>query len=282
MSALGKGFTRHHYRVFALKKTPYGSESPLHRHCIVLTRPAHLSRSLAEPLQAAGASILYFPTLAIAPIIPAPSASHILTNIERYDGILLTSQNAVEYFFKQVPRSLCNQWQQTKVHPRLLCVGQATARALDTYGLSASHVATQATAENLLQELLQEGVQGKYFLFPSSIEARQHLPRGLRKNGATVEVWPLYRPVCANTDPQPLIKKLNRREVDLIVVASPSTVRFLFMLIEPNLLKAPEIQWAAIGPTTAQSLLEQGISSPLIAKPPGIPGLVKTLLDHFT
>ena len=231
------------------------------------------SEELAKPLEASGLPTFCFPVLAIAPVPPSPGPEKIIQQLDQYDGILLTSQNAVRYFFLHV---------KANVYPPFFCVGNKTAAALKAYGHAPTWTARQATALQLLQDLLQDNTAGKNYLFPCSEEARTELSNGLERAGAQVQRWPLYRPACAHTEPSQLLEKVERQQVALVVAASPSAVRFLFQQFGSVLFQNPEVKWAAIGPTTARSLVEHGINQPLVAVPPGVEGLVSVILDHFT
>lgn len=260
-------------------------QPPLLGRGIVITRPIHEAESLAEPLRRAGATIIYAPTLTLAAVSPDPQQRAIIhQHLFHYDGILFTSKNAVDFWMQEVGHLWQSQYPHCSSPPHVYALGQATAQKLQEYGIHVDVIPPQAQAEVLLQCLLQEGVQGKHFLFPCSREAREELPTGLQQAGAQVTVWPLYRPVPVTIPSEPLLRALQAGEIAVITVASPSAVHSLLGAC-PILAQEQDrfsVWWAAIGSTTANCLKEYSISRVLVADPPGVEGLVRTICLHFS
>lgn len=257
---------------------------PLLHRTIVVTRPAQQARSLVHALEQQGARVLCFPLLSIAPLPLKPNELAQRQELTSYNAILLTSRNAVVHGLARLPPESLSILRESDNAPTLWAVGKATAQALSSLHLEADRVAPRAHAASLLEQLQQDGVAGKRFLFPCSTEAHSTLPEGLAKAGAEVDRWEVYQPCPAPTDLAPLMEEVEQGRIDVITLASPSTAHILFQR-EPR-LREPEWQsrvaYATIGPTTQKAVLAAGISQVLVADPPGVPGLLSILQSWYS
>ncbi len=260
------------------------SPLPLLHRTIVVTRPAQQARSLLHALEQQGANVLCFPLLSIAPLPLRPEAIAQRQDLHSYDAILLTSRNAVDHGLARLSTESLSMLRDSDNSPTLWAVGEATAEALSSLQLKADRIAPRAHAASLLEQVKQDNVVGKRFLFPCSKKARSTLPAGLSKAGAQVDRWEVYQPCPASTDLAPLMEEIEQGRVDIVTLASPSTARILFDR-EPRLLE-PEWQsqvvYAALGPTTQKAVLAAGILNVLVADPPGVPGLLSTLQSWYS
>lgn len=260
------------------------NSSSLNGRTVVVTRAPSQASSWIQALEQQGATVQCFPLLQITPI-PFDAAK--LTKqlkLRRYEAILLTSQNAVHFGLEQSSEEGLTYLRESRDAPKLWAVGKATASALKDLNLNVDFIAPRAQATALLEQLLLAEVKGKTYLFPCSLEARTELPRGLEEAGATVDQWPVYQPSPANTDLDPLVEQIGAGQIDVVTLASPSTVRFLFEQ-QPCLLQSEwlhQVMYAAIGPTTEQALRERGVSNLVVADPPGLPGLLKAILLRYS
>jgi uroporphyrinogen III methyltransferase/synthase len=195
-----------------------------------------------------------------------------LRRLDLYDWVAFTSANAVRSVSERMTdlglgeRSLTSR--------KVASIGPATTRALRGCfpGLAVSVEAGTHDAESLLKELAA-GARGLRFLVPTSDRARDVLPDGLRRAGATVDVVTAYRTV-APAGLRERISESLRGGVDVVTFASPSAVEnFVAAAAE----WAPRIRAAVIGPVTADACRRAGIEVRVTAAPSTADGLATAM-----
>jgi uroporphyrinogen III methyltransferase/synthase len=142
---------------------------------------------------------------------------------------------------------------------RTAAVGNTTAEEAIEAGFLVEYVAKNHTGESLGRELAEK-LRGKRVLLPRSDRADDRLPSALRAAGAEVTEVIAYRTVAPKAvDPHTLLRVRNA-EVDAMIFASPSAFHNLQRWIPAAELAAlsQQVQFAAIGPTTARALREAG------------------------
>lgn len=131
-------------------------------------------------------------------------------------------------------------------------VGEATRRALEALGGRVELVAPQETSESLAEAFLALRPFG-FVGLPQGNLARPTLFRRLQEAGYTVRPVVVYE-----TRPRPWP---GLPAPDLLLVASPSAVWAL-----PEFI-GQQSHCLALGPTTAQALVERGFAHTTIAQP---------------
>jgi uroporphyrinogen-III synthase len=285
---------------------------PLLHQRILITRSRHQASDLVAQLEALGAIPILIPTIEIVPPETCTPLDNAISQLETYNWLLFTSANAVEVFAQRlshlhdiqsgrVPnlrdgfiidnvghrksdpysaRNAANPQRPQIRMPLIAVIGPATARAVQSIGLTVDLMPPQYTAESLAESLLPTA-SGKSFLFPRAAEARDHLPEALTSAGATVTIAEAYR---NRTPPESItaIKSLfaaPEHYPDAITFTSASTARNLFALLETaNLKLPPNITLASIGPITSQTLRDLGHPPNTEATEPTIPALIESLL----
>jgi uroporphyrinogen III methyltransferase/synthase len=115
-------------------------------------------------------------------------------------------------------------------------------------------------------------------MIPRAREARELLPELWRSQGAEVYVVPVYETVPDRTGAEALRERLERGEIDAITFTASSTVRNFIEVMPGVSLNGVTI--ACIGPITAETAREAGLSPAIVARDYTIPGLV-TALEHY-
>jgi uroporphyrinogen-III synthase len=126
-------------------------------------------------------------------------------------------------------------------------------------------------------------IGNRKILLPRSDRADDRLPTALREAGADVTEIVAYRTAAPNTlDPQ-ILKRIRDAEVDAIVFASPSAFRFLSKCIGTADLAelSNRVQFAAIGPTTARALRENGARVEIEANESSAAGLADSIAKFY-
>jgi uroporphyrinogen III methyltransferase/synthase len=113
--------------------------------------------------------------------------------------------------------------------------------------------------------------------------AREILPEQLRAAGADVRVVTMYHTVRPSLATDGLKDRFRRHEIDVVTFASSSTVRNFCELFENRgemmkLVTGSAV--ACIGPITARTAEEEGLTVTILAKANTIPALVTAIVDH--
>jgi uroporphyrinogen III methyltransferase/synthase len=115
--------------------------------------------------------------------------------------------------------------------------------------------------------------------------ARELLPEQLRAQGAEVDVVPVYRTVRPAVATDRLTERLRDRTIDAVTFTSSSTVQnFLALFASPSDARRllGDVVVACIGPITAATAREAGLSVHVTAVQNTVPALVEALVRHFS
>jgi uroporphyrinogen-III synthase len=247
---------------------------------IVITRAREQAGDLARALEALGAGVVVAPVIRIEPLTQLGPLRAALAGLSAYRWVVFTSQNAVEIVFDRLlawglgPRVFATT--------AVAAIGTATADALSQRGATPALVPDEFVGEALAEALAaQGGLAGSRVLIPSAQDAREALPAGLRAHGALVEAVPVYRTVPAATDLSYLAAELRDGRIDAVTFTSSSTVRCFVDLVGRVAATSGRFAAAVIGPVTAGTARELGLSDVLEAAPHTVPGLVDALVRRF-
>ncbi|MGC8718920.1 MAG: uroporphyrinogen-III C-methyltransferase [Thermodesulforhabdaceae bacterium] len=257
-------------------------KKPLFGKTIVVTRARAQASRLSEGLRELGAECIEFPTIAFEPPPSWDEADKAIDGLERYDWIVFTSANGVEAFFTRLwerGKDVRSLWKAS-----IAAIGPETAKAVEKKGIRVDLIPASYRAEDLAEAFPGETVLGKEILIPRALEAREVLPQILENRGAKVTVVPVYRTVMPSGDmAEKLARDIENGRIDCITFTSSSTVRNFLSLMKPvlspdSLLK---VVVACIGPVTAQTAEELGLSVQVVADSYTIDGLIDALVRYF-
>jgi uroporphyrinogen-III synthase len=237
------------------------AEKPLAGKRIVVTRAPEQARELILALQQRGAEVLLLPTVAFAPPEDWEQVDAQLRRLDWFDAILFLSKNAARYIFDRCAE-LGIRCEMLQSSGRLIgAVGPATAEAIAAKGLRVNYVSKGSTGAALVRELGSE-LAGKRVLLPRSDRGDDRVLSVLKDAGANVTEVIAYRTVAAEDSDPKILARIRGREVDAIAFASPSAFQNLTDVLAPGELASlsKHLQFAAIGPTTAQAIRNAGAS----------------------
>lgn len=257
-------------------------DKPLAGKRVVVTRTPEQSRELVRDLEAVGAEVLLLPTVGrTGPLDPEP-LNDALRRIEDFNAILFVSPTAVEETYKRA--SMLGKREVIRQLPgRLLAaVGPATARAAAGHGMVVDYVASDPSGESLVREL-GNSLAGRDVFLPRSDRGDKRLLQALQEVGAKVTEVVAYRTVAPEPLNPELIDRIRRTDVDVIVFASPSAFDNLGERIEPSELArlSTRINYAAIGPTTAEAMRNRGSRVDIVAAEPSSKGLTDAIVKYY-
>jgi uroporphyrinogen III methyltransferase/synthase len=240
-----------------------------------VTRRAGQASTLVEGLEALGASVITVPAIEIAPPDDTGPLDAALHDLEAFDGLILTSANAVT--------SVASRFEPLGLSPDRLSsvevsvVGAATAAEFGRRfpGLPAPRCpAGEFRAESLLAELLAGAVKDRRYLLPASDRARDVLGSGLEAAGARVERVVAYRTVIPPGLHESVAAAL-RSGFDLAVFASPSAVEGFATAAGQQ--GCAGLRSAVIGPVTEATARAAGFDVVAVASPSTVEGLLRVI-----
>jgi uroporphyrinogen-III synthase len=231
---------------------------PLSGKTILVTRAAGQSSQFRNLLTAQGAQVIDLPALEITPPSSWQPLDAAIAQLPTYDWLILTSANAVEYFWQRLA-TVGNPAQVATV--KVAVVGKKTAKVLASKGLHPDYIPPDFVADSLVASF-PEPVAGKRLLFPR-VESggRAVLVREMTAAGATVTEVAAYESGCPQVPDSTAIAALAAGEVDVITFASSKTVHHGCRLMAQGLGAAWQqrlapVAIAAIGPQTAAACRE--------------------------
>jgi uroporphyrinogen III methyltransferase/synthase len=252
---------------------------PLFGKRVLVTRAREQAYELSQLLLACGAEPIECPTIQVVPPEDWRELDTALAEVSRFDWLIFTSVNGVKPFMDRL--------QQQGVDARALagvkicCIGPRTARELTRYGIRADLVPSEFQAEGVIAAFSAQPIAKQRILIPRAAVAREILPEELRRLGAEVRVVTAYRTVLPATDRERFKDLFRRREVDLITFTSSSTVRnFAALFDSPEEMHklVSHLPVACIGPITAATAKEHGLTVTIMAAENTIPALVDALV----
>ena len=269
--------------VVALReKLQWFDTRPLCGKKIIVTRAAEQAGEFSSSLAARGATVLECPTIRLAEPESWQLLDLAIRDLPTYDWVVLTSGNAVRYFFRRMntlgtdARALANC--------RICAVGPKTADEIRSFGIKPDLIPADYTAEGVVQEFARLDIQNMRVLFPRADRARDVIPSELKRMGAHVDSPVAYRNIVPERLPPETLFALEKRSVDCITFTSSSTVQNLAaMLGEERMLDMLKgVVVASIGPITSKSCRDLGLKVDIEPASYTLAALTEALETHFS
>jgi len=249
---------------------------------LVITRAPEQAREMVNVLEALGAEVLLLPMVKFTTPEDSRGLDDALRKLSDFDAILFLSRNGVRYVFKRC-RELgmkCEAWQST--NSVIAVVGSGTAQAIAAEGLRVDYVAKGQTGEALVREL-GDRVAGKKVLLSRSDRGDERLSKALRAAGAELTEVIAYRTTTPETIETGLLARVRAAQVDAVIFASPSAFHTFADVVGANEVAnlSARVQFAAIGPTTANAIRGAGARVEIEATEPSASGLANSIATYY-
>ncbi|AFZ42558.1 Uroporphyrinogen-III synthase [Halothece sp. PCC 7418] len=230
----------------------------LNNKTILVTRAARQAPTFRTLLEQQGATVIEMAALEICPPSSWEALDQAIHNLSRFDWLILTSANGVNFFWERL--------KELNMNPDLLkslkiaVVGQKTARVLEKKGLEPTFIPPHFVADSLV-ETFPEALSGQKLLFPRvETGGREVLIEEFQQQNAEVIAVPAYQSRCPEKADRVAVQALRTGQVDVITFASSKTVQHFYELLIPTFgsgvnLKSilEEVIIASIGPQTSQA-----------------------------
>jgi len=257
------------------------ARSPLYGKRVLITRAEEQSQDLFQRLRDLDAVPVCAPLIRFAPVEESGPLDAALRNLDRFDWLFLTSQNALRFVLER-SRVLGVSLTQAASAIRVAAVAPVTAAAAEKAGLHVAYVANKHQGIGLAEELGPQ-LLGRRVLLPRSDHAGRQLPDALRKVGAEVEDVIAYRTLETQSGANNLRAMVRRGAIDAIVFYSPSAVQHFSDILggEQAEMAGDQMLFVAIGPVTAGALRESGVVRIVQAADTGTRAVVEALRQAF-
>ncbi len=257
-------------------------KKPLTGKTILITRAREQSADFATRLTALGAEVIEFPTIEIVPPASWKGIDDTIDRLGRYDWLIFTSANGVNFFWQRLTEK--GKALDLPSSLKICAIGPATARQLKERGAFVHYTPKEFIAESILKGFEKMAIHGKRILLARVKQARDVLPKGLRKMGAEVDVVEAYRTIKPRGGTRRLSKILTEDRVHVITFTSSSTVNhFVDLLKREDLKKVLKgVAIACIGPVTAKTARERGMKVTMQPDEYTIPSLTQAIVDYFS
>ncbi len=275
---LGRNLAERVMRRGALRFIPAPKQGaqPLAGRRIVVTRAADQAKYLTDRLWELGAEPVLVPVIRVVPLEGSDRAQAVISRLREYDWIVFTSANSVTNWWQLNASSI----QPVARNTRVAAVGPKTADVLDSKGVKAEVAPQEYTKERLVEAL--GDVDGLRILLPRGELAGPALARLLQEKGAIVDDVVIYTTLPVSPDREQ-IEQLAAG-IDAVLFTSSSTVRNFVAALEGSALTAEALEGvtiACIGPATARTAGELGLTVDVLPPHYTTEGLVEALVDHY-
>jgi uroporphyrinogen III methyltransferase/synthase len=251
---------------------------PLFGKRVVVTRAREQASELKRLLEDAGAQVLQFPTIQIAPPESYDSLDRIIDALTDYQWIIFTSTNGVKSFFERLHEH--GDDARALAGAMVAAVGDTTAADLRVRGINPDLVPDkfQSTALLPLLEADQKGIRTAVI---RAAEGGDELIEELRRRGGEVDLGIAYRTVAADSDIDELRRLISEGSVDAVTFTSASTVDHFFgrLTAEERSQVSKHAMLASIGPTTTEAIRRYGRGPDVEAKNATIQALLDAVVD---
>jgi uroporphyrinogen-III synthase len=229
---------------------------PLFEKTIVVTRAAGQSSQFSYSLQNFGAKVIEMPTIEIVAPSNWAELDRAIATLTEFDWLILTSTNAVDYFFER----LASQLQDVRglAAIKIAVVGEKTAQRLRQRGLQPDFIPPEFVADAMVVNF-PESVEGKKILFPRvETGGRDVLVRAFSDRGAIVTEVAAYQSICPKIPDAKAIAAIQDHSVHLITFASSKTVKHFCELLQKAIGDnwteyLNTLKFASIGPQTSKT-----------------------------
>ncbi len=183
--------------------------------------------------------------------------NQILQSAGKYDWIIFTSGNGIQFFFKKLYALGLDG--RIFAGTKFAVIGQASGQRLMEFGIKADLCAAVESSKGLLDAFGTVNVADKSILLPQAEVSSEELPDGLTRNGAKVEKLIVYKTIEIEID------DVDLDYINQILFTSGSTVRAFVKKFKsiPN-----HIQALCLGIPTQTIAKQYNIDAQIIVKDP--------------
>jgi uroporphyrinogen-III synthase len=188
-----------------------------------------------------------------------------------YSGIIFTSRNAIDHFFRICEELRVKMSQETK----FFCTSEAIALYLQKYTQYRKRKVFYGDANNNkeLRNLLFKHKDATRFLYICAEVRKDEIPSFMQANGFNYSEGVMYKTVPVD------LKQFKLEDFDMVLFFSPSGITSLKHNFPK--FKQYKIKWGAYGKTTADAIIDEGLELHIMAPLEGQPSIVVALENYL-
>lgn len=210
----------------------------------------------------------FFPLIRLIPISGKEFRKQKI-DIQNYTGIIFTSRNAIDHFFRTCEELKINVSQDT----RYFCITEAVALYLQKFILYRKRkvfFGADGSNKSLFDAINKHKANEKFLYVCSENQQDNDICAWLKDNNCEFMLAFMYR-----TESNDVKELLSKNHYDIICLFTPSSVRSLFDNV-PRFSQNGTII-GAFGSNTTKAAEEAGLKPAIIAPMPEIPSMVAAL-----
>ena len=214
---------------------------PLKDRTFILLRKKEFNQDFKDFLIDNKAEFLELETIKYTPIHD-DAFDKALKNIEAYKYLILTSRNAVEFFFTRALELGIDFRRFYNI--KIASIGQKTMKDIETYGFKADYVSEKYTSDEMIKNITSKFEKGTKVLYPHSDKAKGNIRAAL--SDYDVDAFEIYK----NSDEAYEKMYLEDKVYDIFFFSSSEAISF--NKFYPELMSKARIY--SIGPYTTKSI----------------------------
>ncbi|MFN8556626.1 MAG: uroporphyrinogen-III C-methyltransferase [Dehalococcoidia bacterium] len=256
-------------------------ERPLFGKRVLVTRSRQQAAPLRRFLREEGATVLELPALELVETAAPEILDRVVAAMAdgRYAWAVFTSANAVDLFFRRL--DALGRDARVFATTKICAVGTEAAEALPRRGIRPDLVRDETVIERG-EALLPEPSVGRRRVFvPRAGTTHPALVSSLRRAGAEVEEVPLYLTAIPREPDRQSLALLRSGEVDIVTFANSTAVTNLLGMLGGDTAPVERTTVACIGPITARTAREAGLTVEVVSEDDTAPGLVAALRRYY-
>jgi uroporphyrinogen-III synthase len=246
-------------------------KKPVKKILITQPRPDSDKSPYFELARKYSVELEFCPFIRLEPI-PAKEFRKQKIEIADYSGVIFTSRNAIDHFFRICEEMKLNVSQDTKY----FCITEAVALYLQKFILYRKRkvfYGADGTNKSLF-DVINKHKENEKFLYPCSENQQDNeIVNWLKANKCEFQTPFMYKTI-SNED----ARKIDTHKYDVICFFTPSGVRSLFDNFPGFEQNGTYI--GAFGSNTSKAILEAGLQLHIKAPEPQVPSMVAAL-DKF-
>lgn len=267
-------------------KLAWFEKKPLFGKRFLVTRARSQASELSNLIEDLGGEAVEFPVIRIQATTQADARialGEALQRLEEFDWVIFTSVNGVDHFFEAIREQQIDIRRMYKA--KIAAVGPKTSEALRSRGLLVELLPSKFHGDELLATIAEQLKPGQQVLLPTADIAKEYIPARLRELGLQITEVDVYETVLETSGGAEIIEMLEQKVIPIITFTSSSTVTNLFHALKELGVDHPlelikDCQIACIGPMTAQTAIEAGLTIDYLAEEATVESLVASLYKN--
>ncbi len=249
-------------------------QRPLFGRRILVCRAAGQQQDISKQLTDLGATVLHQPAIEVRPLDNPQLLDRMIQDLNQYDVLIFTSQNAVQAFFDRLHQQQRDSRWLGKI--KIAVVGDRTAQAVREYHLQPDYLPESYNARSLA-ELLQPIAPGRRFAWPRASRSQDELSGPLVAAGGTVDAVIAYDHRDVTAADESIYQAMHQSKIDWVLVTSPAIARSLHQMFGSCL---QHTKLASLSPAISCVLEELGLKPTVTANQSKLSALVESIVQH--